>query len=491
MGLSDCFIDAASLPEGAYGFAQLMFLFVGYGYILMVSSNMISDGSELLLLVPSLAGIVGSIVLPILGAVPDGAIVLFSGLGPGAQSQLSVGVGALAGSTIMLLTIPWCLSVYAGRVNMKNGSPNYKGRPKLSEENAASLSGAGVVLGHNVHVGGWIMIGTSITYLLLQGPGLFYQNQPLAVVAAHQQYWSLGGLVLCIALFIGYMWYQYQVAMSEDSSNAFNDKKDAVITNSIKDGDITLFGALQPEMIAMHMDDQVDESSNLFQNKRERNIHRLEGILRPFFAKYDRDFSGTLDLDELSILFFDMGEELPPSMLAERFKKFDIDNSGTVDFKEFVKGTFEMMQNCEDFKERALARSQRSASRTAQKVTSEVALDAEDEEEPEMPEDLAELSPDEQQYRVKVRSSYLMALGTALVLLFSDPMVDVLNEIGVRLVCIFEVIVCLSKTVLYCIVLITDLVINIHSYTIWYVCSPSTPSTLLSCWPPWRPTPPS
>ena len=29
-------------------------------------------GSELLLLVPSLAGIVGSVVLPILGAVPDG-----------------------------------------------------------------------------------------------------------------------------------------------------------------------------------------------------------------------------------------------------------------------------------------------------------------------------------------------------------------------------------------------------------------------------------
>ena len=95
MGLSDCFIDVSTLPAGAYGFVQLLFLFFAYGYILMVSSNMISDGSELLLLVPSLAGVVGSIVLPILGAVPDGAIVLFSGLGPGAQQQLSVGVGAL------------------------------------------------------------------------------------------------------------------------------------------------------------------------------------------------------------------------------------------------------------------------------------------------------------------------------------------------------------------------------------------------------------
>lgn len=71
------------------------------------ASNMISDGSELLLLVPAVAGIVGSVVLPVLGAVPDGAIVLFSGLGDDAQDELSVGVGALAGSTIMLLTIPW------------------------------------------------------------------------------------------------------------------------------------------------------------------------------------------------------------------------------------------------------------------------------------------------------------------------------------------------------------------------------------------------
>ena len=57
----------------------------------------------MLLLIPRFAPIVGSVVLPVLGAVPDGAIVLFSGLGDiaTAQKQLSVGVGALAGSTIM------------------------------------------------------------------------------------------------------------------------------------------------------------------------------------------------------------------------------------------------------------------------------------------------------------------------------------------------------------------------------------------------------
>merc|ERR1719163_640115 len=98
-----------------------------YAYVLFQASNLISDGSELLLLVPAVAGLVGSVVLPVLGAVPDGMMVLFSGLGPDAQEQVAVGVGALAGSTIMLLTLPWFIAVYAGRVPLdKSGAPDYK-----------------------------------------------------------------------------------------------------------------------------------------------------------------------------------------------------------------------------------------------------------------------------------------------------------------------------------------------------------------------------
>ena len=41
-----------------------------------------------------------------------GAIVLFSGLGDNAQEELDVGIGALAGSTIMLLTIPYVSRIF-------------------------------------------------------------------------------------------------------------------------------------------------------------------------------------------------------------------------------------------------------------------------------------------------------------------------------------------------------------------------------------------
>ena len=51
MGLEDLFIDVASLPKDGYGFFQLLCVGGVYGYVLMIASGMISDGSELLLLV--------------------------------------------------------------------------------------------------------------------------------------------------------------------------------------------------------------------------------------------------------------------------------------------------------------------------------------------------------------------------------------------------------------------------------------------------------
>jgi len=55
-----------------------------------------------------------------------------------------------------------------------------------------------------------------------------------------------------------------------------------------------------------------------------------------------------------------------------------------------------------------------------------------EEEEEEMPEELADLSPEEQQSRLFHMSFTTMGLGTLLVIIFSDPMTDVLGEVGAR-----------------------------------------------------------
>ena len=64
-----------SSGDWAWGLVQVLSLTTVYAYLLYTATNMLSDGSELLLLVPSMAGIVGSVVLPLVAAVPDGAIL--------------------------------------------------------------------------------------------------------------------------------------------------------------------------------------------------------------------------------------------------------------------------------------------------------------------------------------------------------------------------------------------------------------------------------
>ena len=135
----------------------------------MKASELISDGAELLLLT-RYSKLVGSVVLPIVGAVPDAMIVLFSGVGHNFHEKIAVGVGDLAGSTIMLLTVPWFCAVVAGRVDVDNaGNGTYHGRRKLSKKQPCwGLTSTGVNPLRSVKVGGVLIAITSLPYLLVQ-----------------------------------------------------------------------------------------------------------------------------------------------------------------------------------------------------------------------------------------------------------------------------------------------------------------------------------
>jgi len=95
-----------------------------YGYILSKGSAWIADGAELLTNVLP-GALVGGLILPVLGAVPDAAIVIASCVGSSdseeVQRQVMVGVGTLAGSTVMLLTIPILGTMWLARCNIGAG----------------------------------------------------------------------------------------------------------------------------------------------------------------------------------------------------------------------------------------------------------------------------------------------------------------------------------------------------------------------------------
>jgi Ca2+/Na+ antiporter len=219
-----------SEPDWYWGLIQVMTLVLLYGYVLFYASNMLSEGSELLLLVPSLAGIVGSVVLPILGAVPDGAIMLFSGLGPDAQNQLTVGVGALAGSTIMLLTVPWGLSIIYGSVPIgPNGQALYgkaKRNSMHSRPGGSSMMDYGVTPGETIRTNAFLMVATSLIYLVIQGPAFAYAKEPnepsvQGAVASTEHWYALIGLILASISFFAYIFLMTKQSESSASTQEY------------------------------------------------------------------------------------------------------------------------------------------------------------------------------------------------------------------------------------------------------------------------------
>lgn len=432
------FIDPAELPQSGAGLAQVVFLGAVYGYVLFNASNMISDGSELLLLVPSMAGIVGSVVLPVLGAVPDGAIVLFSGMGPDAQQQVSVGVGALAGSTIMLLTIPWALSVFAGRVNIdEQGRGNYvrpKNDPnwaKLSPPGNASLFKTGVVLFDEIPSNAKTMVATALIYLILQIPALFFTGTTkrdaeidFDEAARAERPFAIAAFIAAMIAFCVYLYWNVK-----RSSEVKDDVIDEVRVAAIRDGEISLSGILAKELSKY----KNQAASALTPLTSRAEYERLEELLRPFFVAYDKNKDRRMDTDELQLFFKDLGETLTREEADRWIAAADKDKSGFIEFPELVEAVMRyLLAKYENEARGGHIEMKRIVVDSQKSLAIPARDDDEEEEEEEVPEDLADLSIEEQQKQIKIRAAYMLSIGTALVLIFSDPMVDVLSEVGAR-----------------------------------------------------------
>ena len=463
MGL---FIDPTTLPAGGGGFVQLMCLTAVYAKLIFDGSTLISDGSELLLLVPSIAGIVGSVVLPVLGAVPDGAMVLFSGLGaasPAAQqAQLSVGIGALAGSTIMLLTLPWILALIAGRVTCIDGEPNYK--RKLVNKSDWTMTGTGISVTPEISFNAKMMLLTCLPYVLIQAPA-FAGREDLDPAMATVC------LVVCVAFFLLYLVLMVRnstvegarrqvikkiVQQVEGGHFSFTDCVLGWITKMEDDGVSGMgeganYGTalLSPTKGAKGYgsgDGGAGGAGN--DNKRTEERQFLADVLKVFFSKYDKDGNGSLDPYELRALFVDLGEKPTEQEFSALIEGSDVDRNGNLDFLEFCDAMVKfVLRKAEATRVRtntgSLVAPSPSNPMSLNDTSAQVKLNVgesmmeaanESEEEEDYPEDIDEdLSFEQKQWLVKKKACLKMLSGTVLVLLISDPMVDVMGEIGNRI----------------------------------------------------------
>jgi len=438
---SSFFID----PEGM-NTTQLFFVFCVYGYVLSVSANMIGDGAELLLLVPQYAGMVGSIVLPILGAIPDGMMVLFSGVGPleVAQENVAVGVGALAGSTIMLLTLPWILSVYAGQVDM-DASGECVGYKKPSGKKKTT-SQTGCCFNDGVTKNAVLMALTSLSYFVIQIPAFLVDDQKtkseygseasyLAAVrreAGFEHTWSLVGFVSTMFFFVLYLYLQYLAATPSAKAPDFllsllPQRKGTNVDLLKKFGALGSIKHYRDNFKATgRMRDQNVEmaygESFLAGTRRVALPEDLETVLKRLYSEYaSKTTENGIHGDHMRECLGEIGLNYRPEVFNQIFADADADKSNYLDKKEFLNLFYDMITgpNPLPYEE------------PDQDPAAAEGDDGDDEdEEDEMPEEFKDLPVEEQQKQIISSSFKQMTIGTILVLIFSDPMVDVLSAMG-------------------------------------------------------------
>ena len=141
-------------------------------------------------------------------------------------------------------------------------------------------------------------------------------------------------------------------------------------------------------------------------------------LVRSFFYRYDSDHSGTISVSELKILLQDLGESMKTTEVSQLLSEFDRNKDNELSFEEFCCFIVNLVDR-------------RTKGELATIVT-ESNEDEEEDEEEEIPSDLVHLSPKQQQRRIIGRSFAMMLAGTALVILFSDPILDVLDNMAER-----------------------------------------------------------
>jgi len=153
-------------------------------------------------------------------------------------------------------------------------------------------------------------------------------------------------------------------------------------------------------------------------------------ILATFFSLYDTSKDGTISYEEYLYLLQDLKTNLEPGGERRLFKELDVDDSENLCFPEFVACIVKFALGPAISK-----RPMMTSVRNPTLVWNPEAEGDDDDntEDEDMPEDLADLSPQEQRRRLINRALSKLTFGTVLVLVFSDPMCDNLTCIGNKL----------------------------------------------------------
>ncbi|XP_054815824.1 sodium/calcium exchanger NCL-like [Prosopis cineraria] len=391
-----------STCEQTYGFLPCtttvlgnLFLIIIYGFLMYKAATYLSGGSELLLEILG-PGIVGGLFLPMLGALPDAMLILVSGLSGSketAQSQVFVGMGLLAGSTVLLLTIIWGTCVIVGKCDLVDSKAI-----DSQDTRGFSLTGSGVSTDIWTSYAAMIMAISILPFLIVQLPQILNSTsgRHLAVLIA---------LIVSLSLLIAYCLYQiFQPWIQKRKLNYVKHKH-------------VILGLLR--RLKQHA------LGRLLRDDGELN----EDIIRKLFDRIDENNDRHLSYGELKALIIGIEfEEIDldhDDAVKRIMEDFDTSQDSLLDANEFVNGVRKWL--------RKSMRSQ-DASGDAGPRTIKFLNDFHQETERERDllhvgnhSDTVEEGVADAKWNV-IKAVLLLLLGTVIAAVFADPLVDAVDN---------------------------------------------------------------
>ncbi|KAM7506015.1 hypothetical protein LguiB_004919 [Lonicera macranthoides] len=189
--------------EPVYGFLPCttklwgqLFLIVVYQYLLSLGGNYVSSASKRFVKIHG-PGILGGSLFHLLPTIPNILLVLASGLSESteaAEQQAAMGMGLLAGSTVMMLTLVWGACVAVGSYDLIEGSVSSTVKP-------FSLTGFGLTTDLKTRWTARIMLLSIVPLIILQLTKMINSSSGTRVIV-------LVALVVTLSLLIANCTYQ-------------------------------------------------------------------------------------------------------------------------------------------------------------------------------------------------------------------------------------------------------------------------------------------
>ncbi|GFQ05351.1 hypothetical protein PHJA_002679200 [Phtheirospermum japonicum] len=191
--------------EPIYGFLPcstnvwgLLFLIVVYEILLSIGGKYVATGSELFFQITG-PGVFGASLFQFLGTIPQIVLVLVSALSgslEAAQQRTTLGMGLVAGTTVMLLTLIWGISIVVGSYDLSEANANDEpGTQKKTPK------GYGVVTDAETSYTARLMLITLVPFLILLLAKIFDSSSGRRVII-------LIALIVTVLLLIAYIFYQ-------------------------------------------------------------------------------------------------------------------------------------------------------------------------------------------------------------------------------------------------------------------------------------------